>query len=128
MPKDPRVDSYIETLHKLWQKDVVLQLRKAIHEADPEIIETIKWGTPYFEHGGGVAWLFCAEKWVHFAFPDGVLLDTNHGLFEEGPDTTSKYKRTIKLREGDNVPKETIKKLIRQAVANNLTSKNSKTI
>lgn len=106
-----------------WKQAVLTTLRRAIRDADPHIEEAIKWGTPAFGHKGPVAWMFCAAEWVHFSFPQGALLDGDHGMWEEGPDTESQAKRTIKFREGDDVPAELIQHLVKQAVANNLEGK-----
>jgi hypothetical protein len=120
---NPEVDAYISRLESEWQREAVVKIRSAIHRADPDIDEKIKWGTPAFEHSGPVAWVFCAKKWVHLAFIQGALLDDSHGLFVEGPETTNKAKRTIKLRSTDNVPEKTLSKLVKQAVANNMAGK-----
>lgn len=101
----------------------LIELRNAIHKADPNIKEVIKWGAPTFEDTGIVSWMFCAQKWVHFSFPQGALLDPSHGLFEEAKDTASKAKRTIKFTEGQHIPTEIIINLVKQAVANNKSGK-----
>lgn len=111
MNKD--VDEYIKNLDQQWQRGVVSKLRKLVHEADTNVQETLKWGTPTFERNGIVAWLFCAKEWVHFSFPQGVLLDNKHDLFEP---TSNKAKRTIKIREGDKIPDTKIVQLYKEAV------------
>lgn len=118
---NPHITDYIDQL-PVWQAAVARQLRDAIHEADPEITEAIKWGTPAFDHAGPVAWMFAATDWLHFSFPQGKLLDHQHGLFEEQlNDPETKAKRTIKFKQGSEVPVDVIKELVRQAIANNLS-------
>ena len=39
--KDPRVDAYIDAL-PAWQQDICHQVRDIAHEADPEMVKTIK--------------------------------------------------------------------------------------
>lgn len=115
------VTDYIDRL-PVWQAAMARELRDAIHAADPDIKETLKWGAPAFEHAGLVAWMFSASEWLHFSFPQGRLLDHQHGLFEEKlDDAHSKAKRTIKFKKGDTVPADVITALVRQAVANNLS-------
>jgi hypothetical protein len=116
------VDAYI-TRQPVWQRDILRALRKAIHKADPDIKEVIKWGAPTFEDHGIVAWMFCASKWVHFSFTQGALLDPTHGLFEESKDSASKAKRTIKFLEGQHIPTDIIVGLVKEAVANNKSGK-----
>lgn len=118
---DSRITAYIDKL-PLWQAAIAKQVRDAIHEADPAVKETIKWGAPAFEHDGPVIWMFSATDWLHVAFPQGKLLDHQHGLFEEQlNDPDVKAKRTIKFTKGSEAPLDVIKALVRQAVANNLS-------
>ncbi|HUS26762.1 MAG TPA: DUF1801 domain-containing protein [Nevskiaceae bacterium] len=114
------VVAYITHIDHAWQRKVLTRLRELVHQADPDMVEGIKWGTPAFEHNGLVVWMFCAKEWVHFSFPQGALLDAGHGLFE---DTANKAQRTLKFRKGDVLPEKLIIKLVRQAVANNLADK-----
>ncbi|MDB5181411.1 MAG: hypothetical protein JWP13_174 [Candidatus Saccharibacteria bacterium] len=114
-----KITAYI-TQQEPWKQQVLKKLRGAMHNADPEIHESIKWGTPAFEHKGLVTWVFCASEWVHLSFQQGALLDASHNMWEEGPDTASQAKRTIKFREGDEVPVELIEHLVHEAVDNNI--------
>lgn len=117
--KHKDVDSYIAK-EEAWKRRILKDLRAAVHAGDPEISETIKWGSPYFEADGGVAWMFCATDWVHFSFRQGVLLDDSHGLFEP---TDNKAMRTIKFSQDAEVPKDIISNLVGQAAENNRSGK-----
>jgi hypothetical protein len=116
------VTAYIQE-QEPWKQEVLRPLRAAIHDADPEIQEFIKWGTPSFEHAGAVVWLFCATEWVHVSFRYGSLLDVPAGTWEEDADTESQAKRTMKFRKGAELPVELIRRLVAQAVANNLAGR-----
>lgn len=122
MPTNTAVDAYI-TKEPKWKQEILRLLRAAIHKADPDIKETIKWGAPTFEDHGIVAWMFCANRWVHFSFPQGALLDPSHGLFEESADTANKAKRTVKFMEDQHIPIEIIVALVKEAVVNNRAGK-----
>lgn len=122
MVHNTAVDAYI-TRQPAWQRDILNTLRKVIHKADPQINETIKWGAPTFEDNGIVAWMFSVSKWVHFSFPQGALLDPSHGMFEEGKDSASKAKRTIRFLEGQHIPSDIIIALVKEAAANNRAGK-----
>lgn len=122
MASNPAIDAFI-TKQPAWQRDILTQLRKAIHKADPEIKETIKWGAPTFEDNGIVAWMFSATNWVHFSFPQGALLDPSHGLFEEGKESANKAKRTIKFEKDQHIPEDIIIELVQETVTNNRTGK-----
>ena len=116
------IDAYI-TKQPAWQREILTRLREVIHAADPEIKETVKWGAPTFEDHGIVAWMFTAKEWVHFSFTQGALLDPTHGMFEEGRESASKAKRTIKFREGQDMPLDILEELVKEAVANNRAGK-----
>ena len=49
--KDARVDSYIAESPE-FARPVLKHLRKLIHEGCPEAVETIKWGSPFFDYQG----------------------------------------------------------------------------
>jgi len=122
MGSNTAIDAYI-TRQPEWQREILSTLREVIHKADPDIKEVIKWGAPTFEDHGIVAWMFCAKNWVHFSFTQGALLDPTHGLFEEGKDSASKAKRTIRFMEGQHIPLDIIEELVKEAVANNRSGK-----
>ena len=51
---DPRVDQYIDALPE-WQRDVARQVRRLVHEADPDVAEVIKRvRQPYFVLHGNI--------------------------------------------------------------------------
>lgn len=49
--KDPRVDAYIAKSSE-FAKPILTYLRGVIHQGCPSLVESIKWGTPTFEHHG----------------------------------------------------------------------------
>lgn len=52
MPQnDPRIDRYIESKAEFAQ-DILSHLRKLVHQACPEIEESIKWNMPFFLYKG----------------------------------------------------------------------------
>lgn len=52
MPKkDPRVDAYIAKAAD-FAKPILIRIRKLVHAACPDVAETIKWNSPFYEHEG----------------------------------------------------------------------------
>ena len=49
--KDPRIDAYIAKSAD-FSRPILEHFRKLVHEAHPDIEETIKWGFPHFMHNG----------------------------------------------------------------------------
>ena len=59
--KDPRVDAYIDPL-PAWKREILSRVRDLVHEADPEVEETIKRTVqPYFVLDGTHLRLPCRE-------------------------------------------------------------------
>ena len=53
MTRDPRIDAYIERAAPFAQP-ILIRIRELVHEACPQVEETIKWSMPTFVHAGGI--------------------------------------------------------------------------
>jgi len=74
MPKkDPRVDAYIDKAQD-FAKPVLKHLRKLVHEACPDVEETIKWGMPSFEYKGILCGFAAFKQHATFGFWKHSLL------------------------------------------------------
>ncbi|HEY6742870.1 MAG TPA: DUF1801 domain-containing protein, partial [Lapillicoccus sp.] len=63
--KDPRVDAYIDALPE-WQQAICHEVRDLVHEADPEVEETIKRTVqPYFVLQGNICALLGTKDHVN---------------------------------------------------------------
>ncbi len=116
---NPDVDRWFAVHPVPWQKAVCERLRALIFQAVPGITEAYHWSIPAYLADGPVCAFYTSKKQVSLAFTHGALLDAPPGLWEEGPDTTKKGKRTLQLREGQIVPDGVIVALVAQAAANN---------
>jgi hypothetical protein len=113
---DPRVDDYIATLPG-WQQEVARRVRRLLHEADPEIEETIKrTRLPYFVLNGNVAALLGAKGHLNIFLYDPIAPDP-HGLINEGHG--NKTARAIQVRQGDSLDEPALVELFRAIIANN---------
>ncbi len=70
---DPRVDAYIEQAAPFAQP-ILRHIRAVVHEACPDVHETIKWNVPSFEHHGIMAGMAAFKTYCHFAFWKSQLL------------------------------------------------------
>src|SRR5262245_1577304 len=52
--RDPRIDAYIEKSRPFAQP-ILKRIRKAVHTACPDVVETVKWSMPAFEYKGPLA-------------------------------------------------------------------------
>ncbi len=110
-----------------WRGKMFAKVREIIHEADPEIVEELKWvkptspGTPVFSHGGIVCTGETYKNVVKMTFAKGAALKDPSGLFNSSLEGNTR--RAIDIHEGDKVDEAALKDLIRAAVALNLKGK-----
>ena len=111
------IDARIESLPD-WRGDRLAQVRKLIHEADPDVLEEWKWmGTPVWSHSGVVCTGEHYKQWVKFTFHKGAFLPDPKQLFNASLD--GNQRRAIDLREGDKLDAAAFKALFKAAVAFN---------
>lgn len=102
-----------------WRGKMLAKVRHLIHEADPEIVEELKWmGTPVFSHAGIVCTGESYKNHVKMTFAKGAALKDPSGLFNSSLD--GNIRRAIDIHEGDRINETALKELIRDAVALNL--------
>jgi len=120
------IDARIKELGD-WRSKTFAQVRRIIHDADPEIVEEVKWvkatnpGTPVFSHGGIVCTGETYKSVVKLTFARGASLADPVGLFNSSLD--GNVRRAIDIREGEKINESALKNLIRAAVELNLQKK-----
>ena len=113
--KDPRVDAYLAPLPD-WQRELFARLRDLIHDADPDIEETIKRTVqPYFVLKGNVAAFLAAKDHVSVFLYDPIAPDPE-GIVTAGHDNATG--RQISYRKDEPIKEVAFVDLIR-AIANN---------
>jgi hypothetical protein len=116
-PTDPRVDAYLAGLPQ-WQQDILTEVRGLIHEADPEVTETIKRRVqPYFVLQGNVCAFLAAKDHVNVFLYDGAIVPDPEGIITAGHGNATA--RTVAYREGEPVNAPALTAMIRQIIANN---------
>lgn len=115
--KDPRVDAYLEGL-PAWQRDIGNRVRDLVHEADPEVEETIKRTVqPYFVLDGNICALLAAKDHVNVFLYDGAIVPDPEGIITAGRD--NKTARTISIRRDEKINERALLAMFRQIIANN---------
>lgn len=105
-----------------WRGEILARIRKVIHEADPEVIETWKWrGVPVWEHAGIICTGETYKEVVKMTFHKGASLPDPAGLFNSSLEGNAR--RAIDVREGDKLNEKALKALIRAAVVLNTKPK-----
>jgi hypothetical protein len=109
------VDEYINSL-PVWQQTVCERVRGLIHQAEPNIIEAIKFkNRPYFTLEGNVCALLAAKDHVNVFIYDPIAPDPS-GIINQGHGNATA--RSIQLYEADTLDDKAFIELIK-AVANN---------
>jgi hypothetical protein len=110
-----------------WRGRMLAKVRGIIHDADPEIVEELKWvkpsspGTPVFSHAGIVCTGETYKSVVKLTFAKGASLKDASGLFNSSLE--GNVRRAIDIHENDKIDEAALKDLIRAAVALNLKAK-----
>jgi hypothetical protein len=105
-----------------WRGKTLARVRALILQADPEIVEELKWmGTPVWSHAGIVCTGETYKSVVKLTFAKGAALPDPSGLFNSSLD--GNVRRAIDIHEGEKINEAALKDLIRAAVALNLKSK-----
>jgi len=121
---DPElIDAKINSLGD-WRGDMLARLRALIHDADPQVVETVKWrkasnplGVPVWEHEGIICTGETYRDKVKLTFANGASLDDPKRLFNSSLDGNTR--RAIDFDEGASVDENAFKQLVCEAIAFN---------
>ncbi|MET0183460.1 MAG: DUF1801 domain-containing protein [Caulobacterales bacterium] len=107
-----------------WRVDMLARVRTLMKEADPEIVEEVKWrkptnplGVPVWEREGIICTGEIYKDKVKLTFARGAALDDPAGLFNSSLDGNAR--RAIDIFEGDKINEKTLKALVKAAIALN---------
>lgn len=105
-----------------WRGEILTRLRKLVKEADPDVVEEVKWrGVPVWSHDGIICTGETYKKVVKMTFAKGASLDDPSGLFNSSLE--GKVRRAIDIHEDEKLDEKALKALIRAAVAHNAKGK-----
>jgi hypothetical protein len=117
------IDSKIAALGD-WRRAALARMRGLIREADPAVVEEVKWrkpsnpsGVPVWSHGGMICTGETYKDKIKLTFAKGASLPDPAGLFNSSLDGGTR--RAIDIREGEKVDEQAFKALVRAAVALN---------
>lgn len=111
------IDAIIESFPD-WRGEMLAKIRSLIKEADPEIVEEVKWkkpsnpaGIPVWSHNGNVCLGETYKKHLRISFPKGPSL--------KDPKKIMNAYRAILIHEEDTLDEAAFKNLITEAVTLN---------
>jgi hypothetical protein len=117
-----QIDTIIRKLAD-WRGEKLAQLRALIRQADPDVLEEVKWkkpsnpdGIPVWSHDGIICTGETYKNHLRLTFTKGASLKNPKGLFNT-------Y-RAIVIHEGDKINEDAFKDIIQAAVAFNRNGKN----
>lgn len=124
------VDAKLATLGD-WRGATLAKVRRLIHEADPDVVEEVKWrkpsnplGVPTWSHAGIICTGETYKDKVKLTFARGAALDDPAKLFNSSLDGGTR--RAIDFHEGSNIDEKALKELFRAAIAENLAHQKPK--
>ena len=113
-----------------WRGETLNRMRKLINEADPEVVEEVKWakatspGVPTWSHDGIICTGETYKAVVKLTFAKGASLKDPAKLFNAS--LKGNTRRAIDIHEGEKVDAGAFKTLIRAAVALNTSGGKAK--
>ena len=108
-----------------WRGETLARVRTLIKQADPNVIEDVKWrkpsnsmrGVPVWEHDGLICTGETYKTAVKLTFAKGASLKDPSRLFNSSLE--GNVRRAIDIHEGDKINEKAFQTLIRAAVALN---------
>ena len=109
-----------------WRGEILSRIRRLIKEADPEIVEEVKWrkptnpgGVPVWSHDGIICTGETYKSHVRLTFAHGAALEDPGGLFNANLQGVT---RAIVIHEGDTLDGSAFKSLVRAAAVRNTSA------
>jgi hypothetical protein len=118
------IDARIEAPND-WRGEMLARIRTLIKQADPEVVEEVKWrkpsnamsGVPVWSHAGIICTGETYKNVVKMTFAKGASLPDPSRLFNSSLEGNTR--RAIDFHEGDQIDEKALQALIRAAVALN---------
>ena len=122
------IDARIKKLGD-WRGETLAKVRAIIKQADPDVVEEVKWrkpsngmlGVPVWEHDGIICTGETYKAVVKMTFAKGAALDDPTDLFNSSLEGNTR--RAIDFHEGDKIDGKALKALIREAAALNTAAR-----
>src|SRR5262249_58734862 len=111
------IDARIKKLAD-WRGETLARVRTLIREADPDVVEEVKWrkpsnamlGVPVWEHDGIICTGETYQNAVKLTFAKGASLKDPSGLFNSSLE--GNIRRAIDIHEDDKIDEKALKAFI----------------
>jgi uncharacterized protein YdeI (YjbR/CyaY-like superfamily) len=95
---DSRIDAFIAKSAD-FARPILIHLRKLVHQAAPEIQETMKWSMPFFDCNGPVCQMAAFKQHCAFGFWKATALSDPHKLINQGETSAGSFGRLTSLAD-----------------------------
>jgi hypothetical protein len=113
--KDARVDAYIAKAQP-FARPILTHIRKAVHAACPDVVETMKWSFPHFDYKGMLCSMAAFKAHCAFGFWKAALLKGS-GIPAKSAEAMGQFGRITSRSELP--PDRTLAALVRKAASLN---------
>jgi hypothetical protein len=133
MPEDATSGSGAATIDAIvaqlgdWRGELLARLRELIKQAEPDVVEEVKWrkpsnplGVPTWSLDGIICTGETYKAKVKLTFAKGASLEDPVGLFNASLDAGTR--RAIDLYEGDTIDDDAFKALVRAGASLNASA------
>jgi hypothetical protein len=121
------IDAVIAGLED-WRGATLARVRALIHQAEPDVVEAVKWrkpsnpdGVPVWELDGIICTGEVYKDKVKLTFAHGAALDDPNCVFNASLNAGTR--RAIDLHDGDRLAEDAFCRLVAEAVAYNSRSR-----
>ena len=122
------IDARIKKLGD-WRGEALASVRAVIKQADPDVVEEVKWrkpsngmlGVPVWEHDGIICTGETYKTYVKLTFAKGASLKDPSGLFNASLEGGTR--RAIDIHENEKINEKALKALFREAVELNVATR-----
>lgn len=114
--------------HSDWRSETLARVRALIQQADPEVVEEVKWrkpsngmaGVPVWSHDGIICTGETYKAAIKLTFAKGAALADPKKLFNSSLEGNTR--RAIDIHEGEALNESAFVALVRAAVALNVSA------
>ena len=105
-----------------WRGRTLVKVRALIKQAEPDVIEELKWrGVPVWSHEGIICTGETYKSVVKLTFAKGASLEDPSRLFTSSLEGNTR--RAIDITENEEIDEEALKTLVRAAAALNASAR-----
>ncbi len=105
-----------------WRGRTLVKVRALIKQAEPDVIEELKWrGVPVWSHEGIICTGETYKSVVKLTFAKGASLEDPSRLFNSSLEGNTR--RAIDITENEEIDEEALKTLVRAAAALNASAR-----